>query len=87
MLLSDTIFLGIRKKEFWDVSEAHKLMSDKFKKGLAHEPDGLIFQPSRGELIYLTVGERDRLMNQTGSSFSQAEVSSSIKQLVRWTGP
>jgi mRNA-capping enzyme len=39
-----------RKKEFWDVSEAHKLMSDKFKKGLAHEPDGLIFQPSRGML-------------------------------------
>lgn len=38
---------SIRKKEFWDVSEAHKLMSDKFKKGLAHEPDGLIFQPSR----------------------------------------
>ena len=52
MLLSDTIFLGIRKKEFWDVSEAHKLMSDNFKKGLAHEPDGLIFQPSRGELIF-----------------------------------
>jgi mRNA-capping enzyme len=42
-------FFICRKKEFWDVSEAHKLMSDKFKKGLAHEPDGLIFQPSRGQ--------------------------------------
>lgn len=38
---------SVRKKEFWDVSEAYKLMSDKFKQGLAHEPDGLIFQPSR----------------------------------------
>jgi hypothetical protein len=37
-----------RKKEFWDVSEAYKLMSDKFRQGLAHEPDGLIFQPSKG---------------------------------------
>ena len=38
---------SIRKKEFWDVSEAYKLMSDDFKNQLAHEPDGLIFQPSR----------------------------------------
>ena len=38
---------SIRKKEFWDVSEAYKLMSDEFKNQLAHEPDGLIFQPSR----------------------------------------
>ena len=38
---------SIRKKEFWDVSEAYKLISDDFKAQLAHEPDGLIFQPSR----------------------------------------
>ena len=38
---------SIRKKEFWDVSEAYKLMGDDFKNQLAHEPDGLIFQPSR----------------------------------------
>ena len=38
---------SIRKKEFWDVSEAIKLLSDEFKAQLAHEPDGLIFQPSR----------------------------------------
>jgi len=37
---------SIRKKEFWDVSDAYKLMDDKFLKNLAHEPDGLIFQPS-----------------------------------------
>merc|ERR1711923_209974 len=30
-----------------DASEAYKLMSDEFKNQLAHEPDGLIFQPSR----------------------------------------
>jgi len=38
---------SVRKKEFWDVSDAHKLLSDKFTENLAHEPDGLIFQPSR----------------------------------------
>merc|ERR1719187_3047842 len=38
---------SIRKKEFWDVSDAFKLISDEFKAQLAHEPDGLIFQPSK----------------------------------------
>lgn len=38
---------SIRKKEFWDVTDAHKLMSDDFNSKLAHEPDGLIFQPAR----------------------------------------
>ena len=40
---------SIRKKQFWDVSEAAlvKLLGDEFKAQLAHEPDGLIFQPSR----------------------------------------
>jgi len=37
---------SIRKKEFYDVSEAHKLMGPQFTASLAHEPDGLIFQPS-----------------------------------------
>jgi len=38
---------SVRKKEFWDVSDAYKLISDEFKAQLAHEPDGLIFQPSK----------------------------------------
>jgi len=38
---------SIRKKEFWDVSEAGKLMGHDFQSKLAHEPDGLIFQPGR----------------------------------------
>lgn len=38
---------SIRKKEFWDVSEAGKLMGHEFQSKLAHEPDGLIFQPGR----------------------------------------
>ncbi|XP_023334944.1 mRNA-capping enzyme [Eurytemora carolleeae] len=38
---------SVRKKEFWDVSDTYKLLEDKFTKGLAHEPDGLIFQPGR----------------------------------------
>jgi len=38
---------SIRKKEFWDVTDAHKLISDDFTSKLAHEPDGLIFQPAK----------------------------------------
>jgi len=38
---------SVRKKEFWDVADTYKLTEEKFKKMLAHEPDGLIFQPSR----------------------------------------
>jgi len=38
---------SVRKKEFWDVSEAGKLMGPDFHAKLAHEPDGLIFQPAR----------------------------------------
>jgi len=38
---------SIRNKQFWDVKDAHKLLSDDFTSKLAHEPDGLIFQPSK----------------------------------------
>lgn len=37
---------SIRKKEFYDVSEAYKLIGRDFTSQLAHEPDGLIFQPA-----------------------------------------
>lgn len=38
---------SIRLKHFWDVVQAANLLSDKFAKNLSHEPDGLIFQPSK----------------------------------------
>lgn len=38
---------SIRIKQFWDVSEAGKLIGPDFTSKLAHEPDGLIFQPSK----------------------------------------
>uniref|UniRef100_A0A182P5A2 mRNA-capping enzyme n=1 Tax=Anopheles epiroticus TaxID=199890 RepID=A0A182P5A2_9DIPT len=37
---------GVRKKEFWDITQARALLGPKFTKNLGHEPDGLIFQPS-----------------------------------------
>lgn len=37
---------SVREKSFWEVTMAKKLLEDKFKKALGHEPDGLIFQPS-----------------------------------------
>lgn len=36
---------SVRAKEFWDLNQASSLLSEKFKRSLAHEPDGLIFQP------------------------------------------
>lgn len=38
---------SIRRKEFWDVTQACSLLGEKFGKMLSHEPDGLIFQPSK----------------------------------------
>ncbi|XP_055386931.1 mRNA-capping enzyme isoform X2 [Condylostylus longicornis] len=37
---------GLRDKEFWDITTAGYLLSEKFAAKLCHEPDGLIFQPS-----------------------------------------
>lgn len=36
---------SVRLKQFWDLTQAPSLLSDKFAKQLGHEPDGLIFQP------------------------------------------
>lgn len=38
---------SIRNKSFWDVTQAKALLGPKFAKTLSHEPDGLIFQPSK----------------------------------------
>ena len=38
---------SIRAKDFFTVKYAEKFLSEKFCKALSHEPDGLIFQPSR----------------------------------------
>lgn len=46
-LLREREPFSIRSKQFWDVTQAKSLLSDKFAKQLGHEPDGLIFQPSK----------------------------------------
>ncbi|KAF7269068.1 hypothetical protein GWI33_017826 [Rhynchophorus ferrugineus] len=38
---------SVRKKEFWPINQARNLLGEKFAKSLSHEPDGLIFQPSK----------------------------------------
>lgn len=38
---------SVRKKEFWPITQAASLLGEKFAKMLSHEPDGLIFQPSK----------------------------------------
>lgn len=38
---------SVRKKDFWDVQQTAYLLGEKFAKTLSHEPDGLIFQPSK----------------------------------------
>lgn len=38
---------SVRLKQFWDVTQANSLLGEKFAKQLAHEPDGLIFQPAK----------------------------------------
>ncbi|KAG5873922.1 hypothetical protein JTB14_030347 [Gonioctena quinquepunctata] len=38
---------SVRKKDFWPITQAASLLGEKFAKTLSHEPDGLIFQPSK----------------------------------------
>ncbi|XP_014222251.1 mRNA-capping enzyme [Trichogramma pretiosum] len=38
---------SVRLKQFWDITQASSLLGEKFTKQLGHEPDGLIFQPSK----------------------------------------
>ncbi|CAG5056469.1 unnamed protein product [Parnassius apollo] len=38
---------SVHLKEFWDLSMAQYLLEEKFARKLYHEPDGLIFQPSK----------------------------------------
>jgi hypothetical protein len=47
---------SVRLKQFWDITQAGSLLSDKFSKMLSHEPDGLIFQPSI-DVSILSLGE------------------------------
>lgn len=37
---------SVRAKSFFDISQSEYLLSDRFSSKLAHEPDGLVFQPS-----------------------------------------
>ncbi|XP_069698204.1 mRNA-capping enzyme [Periplaneta americana] len=42
---------SVRLKQFWDITQAGKLLGDEFSKMLSHEPDGLIFQPSKDPYV------------------------------------
>ncbi|XP_001602117.1 mRNA-capping enzyme-like [Nasonia vitripennis] len=46
-ILRDKEPFSVRLKEFWDIRQTSSLLSEKFAKQLSHEPDGLIFQPSK----------------------------------------
>ncbi|UJR22696.1 hypothetical protein I4U23_025732 [Adineta vaga] len=50
---------SIRNKDFWDLSTLHKLVGTKFRSQIAHEVDGLIFQP---EMDPYTVGRSPRVL-------------------------
>jgi mRNA-capping enzyme len=42
---------SVRLKQFWDITQAGSLLSDKFIKMLPHDTDGLIFQPSEDPYV------------------------------------
>lgn len=46
---------SVRKKDFWDVRQAAYLLGEKFANSLSHEPDGLIFQPSKEVCLLLII--------------------------------
>jgi mRNA-capping enzyme len=55
---------SVRLKQFWDITQAGSLLSDKFSKMLSHEPDGLVFQPSKDvSLVPLSI----QMLSENGS--------------------
>lgn len=46
-IIKDREPFSVRLKSFWEVTQAGALLAPKFANSLAHEPDGLIFQPSK----------------------------------------
>lgn len=42
---------GLRLKQFWPIIQASNLLGEKFAATLAHEPDGLIFQPAKERYV------------------------------------
>jgi mRNA-capping enzyme len=42
---------GVRFKTFWFLEDADKILEGKFAQELLHEPDGLIFQPTKDVIL------------------------------------
>ncbi|KAF7991626.1 hypothetical protein HCN44_010427, partial [Aphidius gifuensis] len=61
---------SIRLKEFWPVMQADRLLSDKFSQQLGHEPDGLIFQPSKEPYC---PGQSDKVLKWKPSSLNSVD--------------
>jgi len=51
--------MGIRRKDFYEIHQTHKLFRSEFMKMLGHETDGLIFQPVKGPYV---PGRYDKLL-------------------------
>lgn len=60
---------SVRMKEFWDVTDARKLLEPKFTRALGHEPDGLIFQPSKDVSIMLILNYTEFMVDFSIQNF------------------
>jgi len=63
---------SIRKKDFWDVADAYKLLRPEFTSKLAHEPDGLIFQPAGKDQAYKG-GRDDEILKWKPASMNSVD--------------
>jgi len=63
---------SIRKKDFWDVADAYKLLRPEFTSKLAHEPDGLIFQPAAKDQAYKG-GRDDEILKWKPASMNSVD--------------
>lgn len=76
---------SIRKKDFWDIGDTYKLLRPEFTANLAHEPDGLIFQPAGNSPINEYKGGRDdEILKWKPASMNSVDFK---LQIVREEGP
>lgn len=46
---------SMRRKDFWNITQTEYLLGDRFTQKLSHDPDGLIFQPSKEVKIQIEI--------------------------------
>ncbi|TKR60943.1 hypothetical protein L596_028124 [Steinernema carpocapsae] len=72
--------MSVRRKDFFEISVAYKLLDKKFTSGLGHEIDGLIFQPIKKPY---TAGRCDFILKWKPPSHNSIDFKLQIRKVIK----